>query len=86
MTFVKLLTAYESDDMNPTALIIRALVYFIHHSDKMIVVMVSSPGHDFNKVSIFYHREFFNRLKEKVTTEATVGVMESSPGIPPRVK
>ena len=85
MLYGPILDAYEGKSNDPSALILRCFPSLIHHSDKLIAVMVENPGHDFTKMPLLHDRQLLQRLKALVTLEPTPNVMETATGIPPHV-
>ena len=85
MLYAPILDAYEGKSNDPSALILRCFPSLIHHSDKLIAVMVENPGHDFTKMPLLHDRELLHKLKDLVTLEPTTNVMDVATGIPPHV-
>ena len=80
-----ILDEYEGKPNDPSALILRCFPSLIYHSDKLIAVMVNTPGHDFTKLPLLHDRDLLNRLKALVTLEPTPNVMDVATGIPPHI-
>ena len=85
MLYGPILDAYEGKPNDPSALILRCFPSLIHHSDKLITVMVENPGHDFTKMPLLHDRELLHKLKALVTLEPTINIMDVATGIPPHV-
>ena len=86
LTYGDVMSAYDGMNNNPASILIQCLACIVHHSDAIISVMNSIPGHDFNKVPLFHNRELLSRLKLFVTTDPTVDVMPFATGIPPHIE
>ena len=86
MVFGGLLNAYTGLPNDPKPILIRSLACLVFHSEELISVMNSSPGHDFTKITILHDGELLNSLRNKVTLDKTEGVMCHATGIPPHVE
>ena len=85
MMYGSILDEYEGKPNDPSALILRCFPSLIYHSNKLIAVMVNTPGHDFTKLPLLHDRDLLNRLKALVTLEPTPNVMDVATGIPPHI-
>ena len=80
-----ILENYKNKAENPMATPLRCLACIVFNADKILVVMVGFPRHDFSKLPILHDRPLLDELKKYVTIEPTEGVMVNPTGIPPHI-
>ena len=80
-----IMDAHMTIDNNPKGLLLRCLACIVYHSDELLKVTLEIPGHNFTKISILHDPVLLSDLKELVTIDSTVGVMENPTGIPPHI-
>ena len=86
MAYGPILRNHEnSSDCDPTGILTRCLACVIWHFNSIRDVMVSNPGHEFNKIALLHELPLLNDLKQLVTTEPTPGLMTTVTGVPPHV-
>ena len=86
MMFGPILAAHKDEEYNPAPLLYRSLASVIHHSDKLLEVIATHPGHDFNKIPILHDKALLERLKLLYTLDKTEGVLTEATGIPPHIE
>ena len=86
MMYGPIIEGHKDKEHDPSALLYRCLASVVHHSDKLIEVITTYPGHDFNKIPILHDKALLERLKVLVTIDKTEGVLTDSTGIPPHIE
>jgi hypothetical protein len=81
-----IIEAYKGKENDPSRMLLRCLASMVFHSEKILEVATSDPGHPFNKIPLLRDLPLLNRIKGFVTTDPTPGVMEHPTGIPPHVQ
>jgi hypothetical protein len=86
MAFGPILAVHGGTDCDPTGILTRCLACMIWHMDSILNIMVSIPGHEYNKLPLLQDHGLLNRLKQLVTIKPTIGVMTRVTGVPPHVE
>jgi hypothetical protein len=86
MLYGPIMDAYEGKPVhNLMGLLLLVLACVVYHSDALLDVMVTLPGHDFMNITIIEDRELLDGLKILVTTDPILEVMAVATGIPPHI-
>ena len=83
MIYSVVLDVYQVKSNDPSILLLCCIACIIHHSDQLVQIMINNPGHYLCRVPILSESALLKGLRDLVTTDQTVGVVENATVTPP---